>query len=385
MEFSHIINRLLNTIVLLCIMAFSSHAQGNLDTRIKSIMDEHDAIGAAVVVIKGKDVVYSRSFGYNPNYEHPELREPIPENGAFWLASISKTFISVAIMQLVEKGKLRLDDDVNEYLPFPLRNPLYSNEPITVRMLLCHRSGMNDSQGSRSFDAFMRGGETYAKNFNPDCPGTAYHYCNLGYTFLGAIIESVTGERFYEYIERRIIKPIGIKGSFDLTQIEPERLVRSYRFDVKKGFVPAKVYDYSTVRKVLEDYKLGVSTGRLSPAGGMRISALDLAKFMYMLMNGGRYGWRRILKKDSIIEMCTPQGKETNYGLALTTYSSIVKGKRLIGMRGGSHGIHSIMVYDPNKKVGFVVINNGYDTTARNGADMNYRIIRLLYQQFATD
>ena len=87
-----------------------------------------------------------------------------------------------------------------------------------------------------------------------------------------------------------------------------------------------------------------------------------------------------ILRPESIAEMCRPQGKDRSYGLALTTYTEIISGTKLVGMRGHSHGVHSIMVYDPEKMFGFVVINNGYNPTVEKGIDMNYRIIRALYK-----
>lgn len=109
------------------------------------------------------------------------------------------------------------------------------------------------------------------------------------------------------------------------------------------------------------------------------MSAEDLSRFLRVFMNDGRVGWRRILRKESVQEMITPQGTDNNYGFALTTYSNIISGVSLVGMRGGSHGFHCIMVFEPREKIGFVLINNGYNTTAENGSDMNYRIIRTLY------
>ena len=358
----------------------------NVEQKIEAIMAEHDAIGMAVVVVRDTSIIYSHAFGYNPDYQYPELRTPIPEDGVFWIASVSKTIISATIMSLVERGEISLDDDINKYLGFPITNPYYPETPITIRMLLCHRSSLNDSQGGRQLDQLQVSNKDYIKNFNKHKPGARYEYCNLGYNLLGAIIENVTNERFDRYIERAIIHPLDIEGTFDLTRVNQEKLVRSYNYDKKKRrYVGSpSVYDYSSAKKALENYSLGLSTGRLSPAGGMKMRASDLACFMMMLMNGGELNGVRILKKESIEEMCTPQGENKSYGLAMTTYGSIVKGHPLTGMRGGSHGIHSIMVYDQENKIGFVIINNGYNTDAKNGADLNYRIIRLLYKYFVS-
>lgn len=355
----------------------------DIEKDILAIMEKHDAVGVSVAVVRNNSIVYSHSFGYNPDYDHPELRNPIPQDGVFWLASVTKTFISTAIMQLVEKKKMGLDDDINNYLDYSVRNPNYPDVPITPRMLLCHRSSLNDTGYSRSNDAFETDDkDKYAANFNNYLPGTKYDYCNMGYQLLGVIIENVTGERLDVYTEKKILRPLRIKGSFDLTKIDPNKLVRSYNYDEKTGkFEPSpSVYNYENAAKRMVGYRLGHSTGYLAPAGGLKMTTNDLARFMMALMHGGRLGWRRILRSESIQEMCRPQGDDRDYGLAITTYKNIISGVPLVGMRGGSHGIHSIYAYNPEGNFGFVVISNGYNTASENKADMNYRIIRALYK-----
>ena len=386
--------RWMMTIVLICAISMLTacdydynpvKTEDGLNNRILSVMEEQNAIGAAVVVAKDTSIIYTNTFGYNPDFDHPELRKPIPADGVFWLASVTKTFISTAIMQLVEKGMIGLDDDVNNYLSFPIRNPSYPQIPITIRMLLSHRSSLTDKQGSRTFANLMTEDKTrYAENFDESRPGDKFVYCNLGYSILGAIIEEVIHERFDYYIEREILNPLNIEGSFDLTKIDSQLLVRSLYFDaVKKSFVkPASVYDYQKAKDVLIDYQLGVTTGHLVPAGGLKMSAANLARFMMVLMKDGELGGKRILRNESLEEMYKPQGEDRNYGLALTTYTNILINHSFIGIKGASHGIHSIMVYEPETKMGFIIINNGYDTTVMEGVDLNYRIIRLLYKYF---
>ena len=105
----------------------------------------------------------------------------------------------------------------------------------------------------------------------------------------------------------------------------------------------------------------------------------DLAKWTQVHMNYGEYEGKRIINKDSELEMWEPQGTDRNYGFAFSTYSKVVKGVNLRGMTGGSHGIHSLMFFEPEKKFGFVVICNGC-TCSGNGAKMNYEIVRILYK-----
>lgn len=372
----------------LSLIAFCCSCQGqkpnNLEDEINMQLTNYNAIGASVVVVKDNKICYHHTFGYNPDYNNPTARNPIPDNGIFWLASVSKTFISSAIMQLVEKKKLTLDDDVNKYLKFSVRNPHYPSVPITVKMLLCHRSSINDKHYGWTLK--MMDSKTFRKyeECNNDYrPGTKFDYCNLNYSLLGAIIENVTGMRFDQYIDKNICEPLGFDASFNLTKMDSTRLVRTLVYDRKKEKFKKtiSIYNYQSVRDKLKDYQLGWSTAGLSPAGGMRMTVLDLAKWTMVHMNYGEYDGKRIISKNSELEMWKPQGTDRNYGFAFSRYPKVVKGVNLRGMTGGSHGIHSLMFFEPEKKFGFVVICNGC-ICGGNGGKMNYEIVRLLYKHF---
>ena len=349
-------------------------------------MSDYDAIGASVVVVKDNKICYQQTFGYNPDYKDTTLRKPIPENGIYWLASVSKTFISTAIMQLVEKRKIRLDDDVNKYLKFTVRNPNYPDIPITVRMLLCHRSSLNDSQYGWTLKMLESDNENYAKNYNDYKPGKKYEYCNLGYNLLGAIIEGVTNMRFDEYIYNNICKPLGIEGSFNLAQMDSTKLVRTYMYnkEKKKYYVDKSIYNYQYVRKSLDDYELGKSTACLSPAGGMRITATDLAKWMMVHMNYGKLNGKRVIKKNTELQMWDFSAYKQNYAFAFSKYKKIVKGESFMGMTGHSHGVNSVMVFNPEKKYGFIVITNGYKPTTNKSrlSSLARELVRPLYRYF---
>ena len=355
------------------------------EQEISDIMKEYQAVGASVVVVKDNKICYSQTFGYNPDYNDTTLRKPIAANGIYWLASVSKTFISTAIMQLVEKKKLNLDDDVNKYLLFRVRNPYYQDVPITVRMLLSHRSTINDRQYGWNLNQINpEKNAKWKKCYNNDKPGEKFSYCNLNYSLLGAIIENVTQMRFDEYIDKNICEPLVLQASYNLTKIDSTRLVRSYMYDkLKKQFKPSKsVYNYQYVRDVLSDYHIGESAARLSPAGGLKISAADLAKWMMVHMNYGTLESTKLISKDSELQMWQPQGSDRKYGFAFSRYDKVIKGVELYGMTGGSHGIHSLFFFHPDEKYGFVVICNGCTSKAANGSQMNYKIVRTLYRHF---
>ena len=361
----------------------------NLDAEIIKVLEKYQSIGVSAVVVKDNEIVYTRSFGYNPNYIDTTLRMAIPTDGIYVIQSISKSFIATAIMQLVENGKISLEDDVNNYLNFKVRNPNYMNVPITIRMLLCQRSSINDKHYGWTFDQIdPTKGDKWKECYNDYQPGTKFSYCNLNYNLLGIIIESVTGEKFFDYIDEQIIKPMGLYASFNLIKIDSTRLVKSLEYEKQsKAYkFDAYIYNYPHYKNILKDYQLcSSSTAFFSPSGGMKISAVDLARYMIMHMNYGEYDGRRIICRESEIEMWKPQGEDespnsyfSRYGFAFSRWDKIVEGVSFIGVTGGAHGVHSAMYFNPEEKYGVVVICNGCTADII----MKDSIVKILYNHF---
>lgn len=354
-------------------------AKNDLEKEVKEVMSQYDAIGVSVAVIKNNKVIYNKPFGLADN----TLKRPTKSYDIYWWASVSKTFISTAIMQLVENENLSLDDNVNNYLNFKVQNPLYPNIPITIRMLLCHRSSLNDKRFDLGYDALIpEKNRDYKLTYNQYAPGFSYHYCNLNYTLLAAIIEKVSSERFDQYIRHHLMEPLGINGSFNRLDLDSSRFVKPYTYNQTnktfKEFTYYRRYDNES----LKDYIMGYSTICFSPAGGMRMTVMDMVRWTMAHMNYGEYGDMRILSKKSELEMWQPQNEDKKYGFAFSQYPNVVKGVNLRGMTGGTCGIHSLMFFEPEKKFGFVVICNGCTSKSVNGAEMNYEIVRVLYKHF---
>ncbi len=375
--------------VLCCVIGIqcftNSHKSGDLDFEVSKVMRQYDCIGLSVVVVKNNIIWYKNTYGYNPDYKDESKRDTIPQNGIFWWASVSKTFISTAIMQLVEQRMLSLDDDVNDYLDFSIRNPRFPKSPITVKMMLSHRSSLNDKGYRYGFEKLIPEiNNNYGINYNDYEPGSDYFYCNMNYNLLAAIVEKVSKKRFDVYIRENITKPLGLYGSFNRLDLDSVRLIKTYTYDAKtkrykKFFHPKdRLYGEDT----LQNYIIGRSTPIFSPAGGMRATTIDLAKWMMLHMNYGTYKKTKILSKESELEMWKPRSPGRNYGFAFSHYDKVVKGESFVGMTGGSCGIHSLFFFNPKKKYGFVVICNGCTSKSANGGEMNYEIVRTLYNYF---
>ncbi len=374
-------------LILLFLIVLVTHnmcnAKTQLETIIQETMQEYEAIGVSVVVVKDNSVYYKNTFGYNPDYNDDSKRPPLSLDGVFWWASVSKTFISTAIMQLKEKEKLSLDDDINDYLDFSIRNPRFPNKPITIQMMLSHRSSLNDKGYSFGFEKLIsKNNVNYGVNYNDYEPGKDYFYCNMNYNLLAAIVEKASNNRFDEYVKTYICRPLDLNGSFNKLDLDSAKFVKTYIFSQKsKKF---RKYFYPKNRQYTEDtlsnYVLGRSTPVFSPAGGMRATVMDLAKWMMVHMNYGTYDGKTILSKESELMMWEPRTPGRNYGFAFSHYDKIVKGESFVGMTGGSCGIHSAMFFNPDKKYGFVVICNGCTSKSANGGELNYEIVRLLYK-----
>ncbi len=380
-------NKVLKIIILfiLCLSCKDIVGQ-SLDKDIHKIMDIYHSVGVSAVVVKDNIIIYNHTFGYNPDYNDTTRRDTIPDNGIYVIASISKSFIATAIMQLVEKQLLNLDDDVNNYLNFSVRNPQYPSTPITVRMLLDHRSSINDKFYSWNINQINpKKGKNWRGCYNEYQPGTEFKYCNYNYNLLGAIIEKVTGEKFFDYIDDNIMRPLGLNASYNLTKIDTSLLVRSYQYDKKiQRFKKEEIiYNPQYYHDRLRNYKLCSTTAYFSPSGGVKISAIDLAKYMMMYMNYGEYKGKRILSKESVLEMWRPQGVDespnsyfSQYGLSFSRWSKIVDEESFVGITGGAHGVHSAMYFNPEKKFGFVVICNGCTSDIK----MKDSIVKVLYK-----
>lgn len=387
---------MMNRLLIMCMLIsfyISSYAQrhnrfsdiANAESEIGVIMKQLDVIGLSVAVVNDGELVYTHSFGYKDiGYKNSATKQILAGDDLFRIASISKTFVATAIMQLVEKNKISLDDDVNTHLNFNVRNPKYPDTPITLRMLLSHRSSINDNKGYYSFDAINpKKGTDYFSCYNDYQPGVDYQYCNLNYNLLGAVIENVSGERFDIYISNHITKPLDLKCSFNINALDSTLFVTTYKYDeVDKRLKPSLV-TYKAYEKEMFDYVLGYSTPYLAPASGMKITTDDLARYMIMHINSGKYGRKKIISSNSESEMRKILTKTKEYGLSYRKYVSLLPGYIMYGQTGGAYGVFSAMIFCPQSKFGFVVITNGCLSKSIDGyADLHTHVIRALYKNF---
>ena len=349
------------------------------ESELKKITDKYDAVGLAVVVVKNGKPVYEKAFGY----KDLENKEPLTTDNLFRIASISKSFSSTAIMQLVEAGKVSLDDDISDLIGFKVRNPKFPNTKITLEMMLSHRSSLNDSNGYFTLDVLdTTKTKDWQKSFNSYEPGTDYEYCNLNFNMIGAVLERLTNVRFDNYIKQQILNPLGLDAGYCVDSLDQGRIAKLYEKEDGK-YVEQKAA-YNPRSEEIRNYTMGVSTPVFSPTGGMKISAHDLSKYMMMHMNYGKSGKTKIISKASSKKMQTGLSPKENYGLALLENDRLIPGEHMIGHTGSAYGLYSNMFFEPKKKFGFIVITNGCIPTLDRNEDimMSKEVINLLYTDF---
>lgn len=244
----------------------------------------------------------------------------VTANDPVRVASISKMVTAIGVMRLVEAGKLDLDADVSSYLGFTLRNPAFPNVPITLRLLMSHRSSLTDHAG---YWQTPLGGQLRDILRNPrawdaeHAPGTFFRYTNLNYPVVAQIMERVTGERFDRLMQRLVLKPLGIDGCFGWATCDAATAARAVvlydadgkpQVDDNHGGKPA-----CTVKPArdgscdLSRYQPGTNGALFGPQGGLRISGLGLARVGMMLLGNGKLALNgaQLLTPESVQAMAT--------------------------------------------------------------------------------
>ncbi len=350
---------------LLLIHPFLLNGQySSADSSINAIMNSHKVVGMSVAVVKKGQLVYTQSFGL----KNQETQTSLSNSDIFRIASISKSFSATAIMQLVEKRKISLEDDMSKLVGFIIRNPKYPETPITLKMVLSHRSSINDSQGYFSLDAINPAkNPNWAKCYNNYAPDSGYMYCNLNYNMAGTIIEKISGERFDNYIRQHILQPLGLYGGYCVDSLDKNKFASIYEYNADSAkFIPSP-NAYAPRSEEIANYTMGYSTPIFSPTGGMKISATDLAKYMIMHSKMGKANGKRIISRRSARIMQTMISVKEQYGLALSKSNKLINGVCLTGHTGSAYGLNSAMFFEPNKKYGFVVIINGSEQKYTDG------------------
>jgi CubicO group peptidase (beta-lactamase class C family) len=382
-----------------------------MTAQLNSIRTQRNLVGLTVGVACG-DEVLETYYGGNAKIVG---QVPITANTHFRVASISKSFTAAALMKLYDDGAFGLDDDISTALGYTLRNPQHPNVPITYRMLLSHRSSLQDGTGYSSFlsatlnfnpvppitNLIVPGGFNYTPNmWRTEVPGSYFAYTNCGYGLIGTLIEALSGERFDLYVRDNILLPLGINGSFNIDHIQNiSDVAVLYRnsvvqLDNYNGVAPAPFNPAS--------YTIGTNGLRFGPQGSLRCTMNDLLTFGQMLLNGGQHNGVQILSENAVSLMLSDQwtfngsngdnysGLFRSWGLGIhrstgsTLGDAVFAGLPMVGHPGEAYGLISDLYIEPQSGLVLVFITNGYTTGGNYAPGVLSTFYRVEEQVFRT-
>jgi len=318
-------------------------------------------------IISNTTVIWKNGYGFSDIESHK-----LATNQTIYIvASITKTITSTALMQLYDQGLFQLDDDVNLYLPFALRNPNYPHDPITIRMILSHSSSLAVDPLSYHWFNFSNPPPIpwypspwlqeyllpHGAYYTPEIwdathrPGAYMQYANINFDIAAYLVQLLSGQSFYEYCDDHIFIPLGMtRTGFRLPDLSIDDVAYPYLFQNR------------TYEK-LPHYQL-----LHYPIGGLMTTIDDLSNYLIAHMNHGIYNGTRILQNETVTLMHTiqPPGniyENFRYGLGWMIVEKPLRKNIYIGHSGDIPGTHTRMYIDQQDNIGIICFFNSDRST----------------------
>jgi len=323
-----------------------------------------DLAGAVVAVVKDGQILTERGFGY----ANVEKKTPVdPKLTLFRPGSVSKLITWTAVMQLVEQGKLDLDADVNKYLGSDFQVPARDGKPITLRNIMTHTAGFEEQvKNIITEDPTQPGYVELLKRWMPTRvfdAGTTPAYSNYATSMAGYIVERVSGESFYEYVEKHIFAPLDMKHS-------------TMRQPLPPALEPLMATGYIVASGEAKKFEI---VGP-APAGALSSPGEDMAHFMIAHLQNGEYNGNRILKEetarlmhDSALTLLPPLNR-----MELGFFETNINGREVIAHLGDTQNFHTSLHLFLKDNAGFYV---SFNSAGKEGAAHKLRL--ALFADFA--
>ena len=333
-----------------------------LDSVVPAELARADIAGMVVSVVKDGKVVLEKGYGL------ADVRGKVPMDSGtvVRVASLAKAFTATAAMQLVEQGKLDLDTDINEYLDF--RIPEAFNQPVTLRHLLAHSAGFEETSYKRYHPPLSLREHMAMVPDRIYPPGELPAYSNYSLSLAGYIVQRVSGESIADYIERHILQPLGMERSaFRVTLPEPLRALE------------AKSYPRASSGEPYSPDLVASMVPTEAPASGLATTARDMTRFMFAHLARDS---ARILAPTTLALMHESLFEPIPGAqpIALGLFRSDYRGRRVIGHSGDGEGQHADMRLIPELGLGvFSAVNS--DGTVSTGLPAGFALRQRLFQQ----
>jgi CubicO group peptidase (beta-lactamase class C family) len=359
---------------------------------------ERDHIpGVAACIIKDERIAWSNSYGWADIDRRIAMSLDRLQN----IASISKTFTTTALLQIWEEARFALDDDVSEYLSFPVRNPNHPSAKITFRHLLTHRSSIRDGSNyayayacgdpgvslAEWIEGYLNPGGVYydaSENFHRWAPEGGWEYCNVSYGLIALLVEVISRVPFGEYCRNRIFEPLGIdQTSWYLADIDTSQHSVPYTYvsggdargpswgGIPLGVISSEGPGAPTIESGYEANCLYNHPN--FPDGFLRTSVRQLSRAARAYLNGGMLDGKRILQEGTVRGAFSTNVMEGQRIQGLTWYAyNRVRGQIAWGHGGSDPGVNTDIRLLLGEKVAAIAFMN---TNRVNPAEITQRML----------
>jgi CubicO group peptidase (beta-lactamase class C family) len=406
-------------VILALICPFSATVQPDPAVIAKFLTNAHIS-AANVIVVNKTDILYRQSFGYTSW----DPLVPATDESVWLLASVSKTFIAIAVMQLEERGLVDLDASINEFISgkwsLPsVFNPNFPNDKITLRHLLTHTAGIywnstilqsiyypydnwtiEATLGEVEMNYLVPGGFLFQKTnwFQTHAPGSYYAYSNIGAALAAWIVELVTEMRYEDYIQKYILSPLNMNlSSYTLAGLgaNADKVAKHYIYNYslptwEKNF-PHLQFTQVPNNQYLEAVQFGHQP---YPAGNLHSTTEALSKYLRMFMNNGTSAeGATILSAKSVKEISTVQFPTIHPAGLIWSWWDLAdtqgKTRSYFGHAGTSPGTATWLLFNPATDIGVILLSNGdrfglndyQDQLTNQGLD---RAVTYLFESYAS-
>ena len=328
----------------------------NIDSLIQAFMNTNHVPGLAACIVKNDRIEWEGYYGF----ANIATQDSVKPSTIFMLASISKTVTASALMQLYEQGRFQLDDSINAYLPFAVRNPNFPTTAITFRHLLTHSSSIRDgyypyywgTDPQIDLETYLRGNLTpegahfSPSNYSTLSPGVLVSYCNIGLTLCGYLVQVISGVPFDVYCRDSIFVPLEMSNTaWFLKDLDVSLIAHPYIWNGGSSYSDYGHYGYASY-----------------PDGELRTTVRSLAKWLIANINFGKFNGVRVLDSTTAKMMRTVKYWPQNWGgvglgLVWMTWT-FPDGRQVWYHDGRDKGVSTSMNLDEVQKTGVIILTN---------------------------
>jgi D-alanyl-D-alanine carboxypeptidase len=336
-------------------------ALGLLDAWVATTVAQRSQPGLSIGVVLGDHLIWAKGYGY----ADVEKKVPATTQTLYRIASITKTFTAVAILQLRDAGKLQLDDPIRRHLSRARIQATADAPDITIRELLIHSSGLQREMPGTiwtepTFPTAVALNEEFERTYSS---ATAWKYSNLGFALLGEVVTAISGEPWDRYIQRHILDPLGMTSTDPMPSADERGLAVGYgRLAPGERYVNAPRF---------------ASLGAISAAASMASNVEDLARYVAFHSAEGSAGTRGVLAGATLRDMHRPHWLHADWqnawGLGMRVRR--VDGRVQVGHAGSVPGHRTNVEFVPALRLGVIVLTNSEDGNPASYVDYTLQLL----------